>query len=77
MLLNHFNQAYVLKSKAQNKVKGAIKSGKIKKPPACSNCLIEGKRLEGHHPDYNNPLDVVFLCLKCHRQEHKRLRSLK
>lgn len=60
--------------KAHNKVTKAIISGKLVRPGFCSQCNSTGK-IEAHHPDYSKPLEVVFLCVKCHMEEHKRLRS--
>jgi hypothetical protein len=46
----------------------AIKDGKVEKLP----CFICGdNKVEGHHPDYSRPLDVVWLCNKHHREAHK------
>ena len=48
-------------------VKYALKSGKLVKT-ACHVC---GKdNVEGHHPDYSRPLDVVWLCREHHLQIH-------
>jgi hypothetical protein len=47
----------------------AIQSGRIKKMP----CEICGEtKIEGHHPDYAEPLVVVWLCNKCHRTHHAK-----
>jgi hypothetical protein len=40
----------------------------------CSVCGAD--KPDKHHPDYDKPLEVVFLCRRCHIAEHKRLRSL-
>ena len=46
-------------------------------PTRCSGCGkddIPADLMHGHHTDYRRPLDVVWLCCRCHRQEHARLR---
>lgn len=45
----------------------AIKSGKVIRQP-CFVCGYE--KVEGHHPNYDAPLDVVWLCRMHHRQAH-------
>lgn len=53
-------------------VANAIKSGKITKTP----CVVCGnKRSQGHHEDYNKPLDVVWLCSRHHADRHIHLRD--
>ena len=44
----------------------------VKKP--CEVCG-DTKRIEAHHADYDNPLEVVWLCRTHHRQEHVRIGS--
>jgi hypothetical protein len=39
--------------------------GLIDRPGACSWCRRRGK-LERHHWDYSEPLNVTFLCVECH-----------
>jgi hypothetical protein len=39
-------------------------------------CRCENKKKENHHFDYSRPLEVIRLCSSCHKNEHKRLRSL-
>jgi len=42
------------------------------------NCLFCGaKKTEGHHPDYNKPLRVVWLCKICHEKLHQILKLQK
>lgn len=57
------------KYRAQNAVNNAVRDKKITKPTECQIC---GKayRLIAHHRDYSKPLDVLWICQKCHRDLH-------
>ena len=49
----------------------ALRSGALNRPSECSVC---GKKCKphGHHTDYSKPLDVKWLCRKCHADAHRR-----
>ena len=51
----------------------AIRDGKIMRADCCSNCGLECSA-HGHHPDYSNPYEVIWLCRKCHLKLHKEQR---
>lgn len=61
------------KKKAQIRAHGLINMRvsrrAINKPTICEICGISGK-LDGHHPDYNNPDIVKWLCRSCHAKIH-------
>lgn len=61
-----------LKSKAHQYVLWAIRLGVLKKPDECRVCRKKIK-LEGHHDDYNKPLEVKWLCRLCHMHIHEKL----
>ena len=54
---------------AQRKVQRAVKSGKITRPDLCSICGRKTK-LQAHHTDYSQPLNVIWLCPSCHKKQH-------
>lgn len=55
------------KRKAHFIVSNAIRDKKLFKQP----CAVCGKKeVEAHHNDYSNPLDVIWLCQKHHKQVH-------
>jgi hypothetical protein len=58
------------KTTARTLLNAAVRSGKIIKPDACQECG-EVKRITAHHNDYNNPLEVVWLCYECHAKKHR------
>jgi hypothetical protein len=58
---------------AQVKLGNAVRDGKVVPLP----CLICGEKAEAHHPDYDRPLDVVWLCPPHHKQAHALVRNYK
>lgn len=54
---------------AQKVVNTAVRVGQLVRPGVCSRC---GKACKpnGHHEDYSKPLDVVWLCNRCHADVH-------
>jgi ribosome-binding protein aMBF1 (putative translation factor) len=49
----------------------ALRFGKLVRPQTCSQCGIVSTGIHGHHHDYSKPLDVIWVCRKCHRHIHK------
>lgn len=62
------------KKSANLKVSRAIQIGLLKRPKSCSKCA-ETKNIEAHHEDYSKPLDVIWLCTKCHGERHVEIRK--
>jgi len=58
------------KNKAHTAIHNAVSRGKI--PSASSLSCIDcgGQAQEYHHPDYTKPMEVVPLCIKCHKRRH-------
>jgi len=55
---------------ARQKVRWALKSGKLTKPALCSQCKANYP-LEAHHDDYSKPLEVRWVCRGCHANIHR------
>lgn len=51
---------------AQVAVGNAVRDGRLVPLP----CFVCGQKAEAHHPDYDQPLDVVWLCRAHHQQAH-------
>ena len=50
-------------------VREAIRVGRLAKPANCSECNATGI-IHGHNCDYSKPLEVMWLCPKCHISWH-------
>jgi len=58
--------------RAQKLLRYAVKKKLIKKQPcAISGCGIT-KNIQGHHPDYSKPLEVIWCCPKHHKVLEKQ-----
>lgn len=57
---------------AHQAVRRAIRLGQIKRRP-CEDC--GDPKTEAHHPDYAQPLKVVWLCRTHHRRRHIALKQ--
>jgi len=62
------------KDRARNAVTRALKRGTLTRPFWCVRCKAGNVRIEAHHPDYQDRLNVVWLCPKCHMVVHPHFR---
>jgi len=69
--LRDYNRRYPKERKARVMLLNAIRDRRVKKMP----CVVCGEvKSEGHHIDYNQPLVVIWLCKKHHRDIHRTLK---
>ncbi len=66
-------QTHPKEIKAKSKIYAQVKNGNIVRQP-CRDC--GHPVVDAHHPDYDKPLDVVWLCRTHHNREHSRLREV-
>lgn len=48
----------------------AIKSKQLIRGTTCNRCGKTGPGMHGHHEDYTKPLEVEWLCARCHGLIH-------
>lgn len=62
---------------AQNILEYAIRKGIVERKTVCEICgdtgtFADGRtKIQAHHCNYNKPLEVMWLCQKCHHEWHK------
>lgn len=61
-----------IKIKARKKIFKMAKKGRIKRGE-CEVCG-EKERIHAHHPDYQKPLEIKWLCAKHHKEEHRKMK---
>ena len=71
--IKKYHNSYPERYRAKAIVGYAVRRGILERKP-CERC--GNQKAEAHHPDYSKPLDVIWLCHKCHCKEHARLREI-
>lgn len=62
---------------AHDKVEKALLRGELVRSDYCETCggsghMKDGRTtIQGHHDDYNKPLEVRWLCQECHHEWHR------
>jgi hypothetical protein len=71
-LIKAYNAGY--KQANKDMTKAHRKARSIPMKGVCESCGKQGVT-EKHHPDYSKPLEVVHLCISCHKRLHAEIRS--
>lgn len=70
---DEYRRAHGDRRRAYAAVDAAVKKGDLIRPNICSKCG-KGGMIVAYHHDYNDPLEIEWLCLSCNRQRHADLR---
>jgi ribosomal protein S27AE len=57
----------------------ALRTGELVRPRWCDDCggvEVPSCYIVAHHDDYSRPLDVRWLCLRCHIRAHRPRRGV-
>lgn len=78
---NHFHRGCMpdnsKKKRVQHLTEKALKKGILDNPKICKECgsskrFKDGRTsIQAHHSNYDKPLEVIWLCQKCHHNWHK------
>lgn len=60
------------KLRARREVYNACRRGQLIKPGCCEDCQQQfpSREIHGHHEDYSKPLEVNWVCTRCHERRH-------
>jgi hypothetical protein len=73
--MDSYKERYPMKRASHIMVGSALLTGKIVKPNCCSECN-SSKKIEAHHDDYTKPMELRWLCEKCHKEWHKHNKAI-
>lgn len=61
------------KRKAYSKIRWRVGNKQLIKATACERCGVIPDIIHSHHPDYQKPLLVAWVCPQCHKDIHKEI----
>jgi hypothetical protein len=70
MRMSDYRRLHPERGYAVRTLNNAILQGKITRPDMCMNCNAIGM-VDGHHDNYDKPLEVIWLCRSCHLILHR------
>ena len=73
---NEKKRRWPKENRVKAKTNWAVARGLLARPNFCSLCGGNGKIL-AHHPDYDKPLEVIWVCYPCHHLLHAHNSQLK
>jgi hypothetical protein len=68
---NKNNPNFKLKVRARLELNLGVRYGRIER----EHCFCGESKSEGHHPNYNKPLDVIWLCKPHHDRYHQIIKQ--
>ena len=57
-----------LASRVATITRRALKAGVLVRPDTCTDCGRDGALMDAVHADYDRPLEVLWLCRRCHHR---------
>jgi hypothetical protein len=73
--VSRWRQRYPEGYRAHNAANNAVRVGKLTRQP-CQICATT-TNVHKHHRDYSRPLEVIWLCARCHSRAHALFPELK
>jgi glutamate synthase domain-containing protein 2 len=74
--IRELSRRYPERLKARELTRQAIRSGRLVRPKICSICDAE-RKIQAHHVDYSKPLEIMWLCVDCHKKQHLKYQEEK
>lgn len=62
--------AFRVKRQARLLVGEAVRDGDLIRPDICEVCDCTHEAIQGHHTNYGDPLNVIWVCPGCHARIH-------
>lgn len=69
--LTYYNQ----RRRAVKTVRIALACGEVTRPVKCDLCEKQNAFIDAHHNDYTKPLEIEWVCRKCHKMVHRQINN--